>query len=269
MLVVGERKQDWKWYMQNEQPFWKSTWGKDQIGKQQNIATAFLVGSFPLLFPYFLNLTVGIYNFYNCGENFKNPKHCKVLSYCTFSNPVLLNLSPHFLDNWQSCMKSKANACDSRNLYPDGSFAVGCWYPTCQMLSCIGIESSHWLMNRFYYPSAKDTETRVREVQAPAQGHTAQKTPTKLRVPPHCVWCYSSINLSCPALPPERRSRERNACEELPSPASDFKKYKVRQKKKKIGGTHLSLLISSAVFLCLSSYLLFPCFLFKFFSFCF
>lgn len=34
-------------------------------------------------------------------------------------------------------------------------------------------------MNRFYYPSAKDTETRVREVQAPAQGHTAQKKKKK------------------------------------------------------------------------------------------
>ena len=104
-------------------------------------------------------------------------------------------------------------------------------YPTCQMLSCIGTESSHWLMNRFYYPSAKDRETRVREVQAPAQGHTAQKhqaeSPTPL-----CLM----LQLDQPKLPSLASWKEEQGEECLWGVAIScirILKTKVKQKKKK------------------------------------
>ena len=86
-------------------------------------------------------------------------------------------------------------------------------------------------MNRFYYPSAKDRETRVREVQAPAQGHTAQKhqaeSPTPL-----CLM----LQLDQPKLPSLASWKEEQGEECLWGVAIScirILKTKVKQKKKK------------------------------------
>lgn len=165
---------------------------------------------------------VCICNFYNWGEKFKDLKHHKAFSYFTESVTLLPKLPTSCPWQLTHLVRSTASAVTRVPYTLMSALPWAADYETLLNALMHSIANPHgdWRIGSIINPLLETQKWELREGQARAKGHTAQN----LQAEGSTQVCLTLQlkHLSWPALPPERRNTEEDACQKSPSPALDF-----------------------------------------------